>query len=88
MCGVREGYGHLLASTSGQVKGWVMQGLGEQDAGHSYYLALFMDALRALDAAAEQPETDPGQIVAIGAEPGRRAFAWRHGAGGHEAAAS
>ncbi len=60
--------GSLLTQASGSVKGWVTQGI--TDIGSSYYLAVTMDAVRAVDAAAGQPEIDASRIAAVGGSQG------------------
>ncbi|AJY77687.1 hypothetical protein VN24_12235 [Paenibacillus beijingensis] len=60
--------GNRLQADSGQSKGWITQGIA--DGGTPYYLAVLIDALRAIEFAAEQPEVDPARIVAAGASQG------------------
>jgi len=60
--------GNLLPQTFGMTKGWVSQGLLDPE--QSYYKAIAIDAVRALEWAARQPEIDPARIVAAGASQG------------------
>jgi cephalosporin-C deacetylase len=60
--------GNHLVHSSGASKGWVSQGI--TDKAHSYYLAITIDAVRAVDAAAEQPEIDAAKIATVGASQG------------------
>ncbi|WP_397327410.1 acetylxylan esterase [Paenibacillus arenilitoris] len=60
--------GSLLTESSGSVKGWVSRGI--TDIENSYYLAITMDAVRAVDAAARQPEIDASRIATVGASQG------------------
>lgn len=60
--------GNLLPLESGVVKGWMSQGI--TDIHRSYYMAIAMDAVRAVDAAAEQPGVDPGKIAVVGGSQG------------------
>ncbi|MGG3282930.1 acetylxylan esterase [Paenibacillus solani] len=60
--------GNLLPLDSGVVKGWVSQGI--TDIHHSYYMAIAMDAVRAVDVAAQQPGVDPGKIAVVGGSQG------------------
>jgi cephalosporin-C deacetylase len=60
--------GNLLPQTYGMTKGWIAQGLLDPEM--SYYKAITVDALRALEWAAQQPEVDPGRIVAAGGSQG------------------
>ncbi|WNS45942.1 acetylxylan esterase [Paenibacillus sp. MMS20-IR301] len=60
--------GNLLPLEQGVVRGWITQGLLEKE--HSYYLAVAMDTVRAIEAAAELPGTDPARIAITGASQG------------------
>ncbi|MDQ8736095.1 alpha/beta fold hydrolase [Paenibacillus sp. LHD-38] len=60
--------GNLLTSDEGAVKGWVTQGLASIE--QSYYRAITVDAVRAVDAAAIQTEVDPSRIAVIGGSQG------------------
>lgn len=60
--------GNLLAQSFGMTKGWMSQGLLDPDT--HYYLAITVDALKAVEWAANQPEIDPERIVTVGASQG------------------
>ncbi|MBB6735995.1 acetylxylan esterase [Cohnella zeiphila] len=60
--------GNLLPQSFGMTKGWISQGLLDPET--SYYKAITVDAVRALEWAAQQPEIDPARIVAAGASQG------------------
>lgn len=60
--------GNLLAMDSGVVKGWVTQGI--TDIHRSYYMALSIDALRAVDTAAALSGVNPDQIAVVGGSQG------------------
>lgn len=60
--------GNLLTMDSGVVKGWVTQGIA--DLHRSYYMAIAMDAVRAVDAASRQPGVDPSKIAVVGGSQG------------------
>lgn len=60
--------GNLLPLDGGVVKGWVTQGI--TDIRRSYYMAVVMDAVRAVDAASEQPGVDPKKIAVVGGSQG------------------
>lgn len=60
--------GNLLTSESGSAKGWVSQGIRQKE--HSYYHAVTMDAVRAVDVIAVQPEIDPSRIAVSGGSQG------------------
>ncbi|MBD2844929.1 alpha/beta fold hydrolase [Paenibacillus sp. IB182496] len=60
--------GNLLAQTFGMTKGWITQGLLDPHA--SYYRAITVDAVRAVQWAAEQPEVNPDAIHAVGGSQG------------------
>ncbi|WP_138752667.1 acetylxylan esterase [Paenibacillus sinopodophylli] len=56
--------GNLLTTDEGAIKGWVTQGIDNIE--QSYYRAITMDAVRAVDAAALQPEVDASRIAVVG----------------------
>lgn len=60
--------GNLLTSASGSVKGWISQGIMNKES--SYYHAVIMDAVRAVDTAANQQEVDKSRIAVMGASQG------------------
>ncbi|OMF38684.1 acetylesterase [Paenibacillus sp. FSL H8-0548] len=60
--------GNLLTSEEGQVKGWVTQGISHVE--QSYYHAITMDAVRAVDVASLQPEVDASRIAVVGGSQG------------------
>ncbi|OME84095.1 acetylesterase [Paenibacillus sp. FSL A5-0031] len=60
--------GNLLTSDEGFVKGWVSQGITNTE--RSYYQAITMDAVRAVDTAALQDEVDESRIAVVGASQG------------------
>ncbi|NBD27066.1 acetylxylan esterase [Paenibacillus glycinis] len=60
--------GNAMALRSGAVKGWVSGNVLEPM--DSYYHAITMDAVRAVEAAAAQPETDPSRLATVGASQG------------------
>ncbi|MEV5026160.1 acetylxylan esterase [Paenibacillus sp. LPE1-1-1.1] len=60
--------GNLLTSEEGAVKGWVTQGLSSIE--QSYYRAITMDAVRAVDVALLQEEVDPARIAVVGGSQG------------------
>jgi len=60
--------GNLLTSEEGFAKGWVSQGITTIE--RSYYQAITMDAVRAVDAAALQDEVDETRIAVVGASQG------------------
>ncbi|WP_139993825.1 acetylxylan esterase [Paenibacillus paridis] len=60
--------GNLLTSEQGSVKGWVTQGISEIE--NSYYRAITMDTVRAVDVAALQPEVDASRIAVVGGSQG------------------
>ncbi|XID93170.1 acetylxylan esterase [Paenibacillaceae bacterium WGS1546] len=60
--------GNLLPQRHGMTKGWLTQGILDRDT--CYYKAITIDALKALDWAAEQPEVDRTRICAMGASQG------------------
>lgn len=60
--------GNLLTSGKGHAKGWVTQGIVEDK--NSYYLAMIIDAYKAVECAASQPETDNTRIVVMGTSQG------------------
>lgn len=60
--------GDLLTADSGSIKGWISQGITDKE--NSYYHALTMDSVRAVDVAMQQPEVDVSRIAVIGASQG------------------
>lgn len=60
--------GNWLNSDYGTVKGWVSQGILDKDT--CYYKAIAVDALKAVDWVASQPEIDPARIAVSGASQG------------------
>lgn len=60
--------GNRLQAECGQSKGWMTQGIAGR--GTPYYLAVLIDALRAIEFAAEQPEVDNRRIVVAGTSQG------------------
>jgi len=60
--------GNQMKETYGSSKGWVSMGI--LDTENSYYQALALDASRAVDAAAQQPEIDPARIAVVGGSQG------------------
>jgi cephalosporin-C deacetylase len=60
--------GNLLQDDAGSSKGWVTQNLLSKE--RSYYLALALDVVRAVEAACQQPEIDASRIAAVGASQG------------------
>ncbi|WP_240041211.1 acetylxylan esterase [Paenibacillus ginsengarvi] len=60
--------GNRLASPHGMAKGWVSQGILDKTG--SYYRAVAIDSVKAVEWAAMQPEVDPGRIVVEGASQG------------------
>ncbi len=60
--------GSLLTEAAGSVKGWVSRGI--TDIENSYYFAITMDVVRAVDAAADQLEIDASRIATVGASQG------------------
>lgn len=60
--------GNLLQQTHGMTRGWYSQGILDRD--NSYYKAVVLDAVRAIDWAAEQPEVDPSRIAVYGESQG------------------
>lgn len=60
--------GNLLPQTFGMTKGWMSQGLLDPDT--HYYRAITVDALKAVEWAAAQPEVDPARVVTVGASQG------------------
>jgi len=60
--------GSCLSLSEGWVKGWVTQGIRHIDG--SYYKAIALDAVRAVDAAAAQPEIDMSRLAAVGGSQG------------------
>jgi cephalosporin-C deacetylase len=60
--------GDLSKWEAGSAKGWVSQGIRQKE--NSYYHAVTMDAVRAVDAAALQPEIDASRIAVCGGSQG------------------
>jgi len=60
--------GNGLAQSFGMTKGWITQGLLDPE--HSYYQAITVDALKALDWIREQPEIDAIRIAVAGESQG------------------
>ncbi len=60
--------GNLLPQDSGAVKGWITQGILEKE--RSYYMAVAIDAVRAVDTAAKLPGIDPHRIGVAGGSQG------------------
>lgn len=60
--------GNLLPMDSGVVKGWMTQGI--TDIHRSYYMAISIDAVRAIDTAAVLPGVDPDRIAVAGGSQG------------------
>ncbi|SDS60904.1 cephalosporin-C deacetylase [Paenibacillaceae bacterium GAS479] len=61
--------GNRLLSTHGQSKGWISQNLLENPE-RSYYMAMFIDSLKALQAAGSQPEVDSSRLIPCGGSQG------------------
>ncbi|TBL79959.1 acetylxylan esterase [Paenibacillus thalictri] len=60
--------GNRLAQSHGMSKGWMTQNILDK---HScYYMAITVDALKAVEAAAAQPEVDQAKIAVVGASQG------------------
>ncbi|MFD0869600.1 Cephalosporin C deacetylase [Chlamydia abortus] len=60
--------GNTLPSDTGMTSGWVSQGVADRD--RSYYKAITVDSIRAVDWVAEQPEIDRSRIAVAGASQG------------------
>ncbi|ASA20803.1 acetylxylan esterase [Paenibacillus donghaensis] len=60
--------GNLLPYESGAVKGWITQGIMEKE--RSYYMAIAMDTVRAVEVAAQLPGVDPARIGITGGSQG------------------
>ncbi|ULL19998.1 acetylesterase [Paenibacillus sp. H1-7] len=60
--------GNLLPLHYGMRKGWITQGI--LDPYQSYYRAITVDAIKAVQWAAQQPEIDPGSIIVSGESQG------------------
>jgi len=60
--------GNLMPQDYGMIRGWITQGILDRDT--CYYKAITIDALKALDWVAEQPEIDPARICAMGGSQG------------------
>ncbi|MFC5651307.1 acetylxylan esterase [Paenibacillus solisilvae] len=60
--------GNRLPEAAGSSKGWVSMGLADKE--HSYYQAITIDAVRAVDVAAQLPEVDRHKIAVFGVSQG------------------
>lgn len=60
--------GNLLHQETGMTRGWITQGILEKE--NSYYMAVAMDAIRAVDVAAQLPGVDPARIGITGGSQG------------------
>ncbi|NGZ75578.1 acetylxylan esterase [Saccharibacillus alkalitolerans] len=60
--------GNRLHQHYGAVKGWLTPGILDRET--AYYRAITIDAIRAAEWAAEQPETDPERVLLIGGSQG------------------
>ncbi|MDR6552003.1 acetylxylan esterase [Paenibacillus qinlingensis] len=60
--------GNLLPQETGMTKGWITQGI--LDAETSYYRAVTIDSLRAVQCALEQPEIDSERVFVSGGSQG------------------
>ncbi|MHA6529967.1 acetylxylan esterase [Paenibacillus sp. BAC0078] len=60
--------GNRLPHESGVTRGWITQGLLDKE--RSYYMAVAIDTVRAIDTAAELPGVDPSRIAVTGASQG------------------
>ncbi|THF74055.1 acetylxylan esterase [Cohnella fermenti] len=60
--------GNLLPQTHGMTRGWMNQGLLDPE--QHYYRAIAIDALKALEWAARQPEVDASRIAVVGGSQG------------------
>ncbi|MDG0789764.1 alpha/beta fold hydrolase [Cohnella ginsengisoli] len=60
--------GNLLAQRHGMTRGWLTQNILDKE--ECYYKAISIDALKALEWAAAQPEVDAGRICASGGSQG------------------
>lgn len=60
--------GNLLPQEHGVARGWITQGLLDKE--NSYYMALAIDTVRAIEAAAELPGVDPARIAITGTSQG------------------
>lgn len=60
--------GNALPQHFGMTKGWITQGLLDPE--QSYYRAITVDALKAVEWAAGQPEVDSKQITVVGGSQG------------------
>lgn len=60
--------GNLLPQEHGVTKGWITQGLLDKE--QSYYMALAMDTVRAIETAAQLPGVDAARIAITGASQG------------------
>ncbi|GGF70884.1 cephalosporin-C deacetylase [Paenibacillus albidus] len=60
--------GNLLPHESGTIRGWITQGLLDKE--RSYYMAVAIDSVRAIEVAAGLPGVDPARIGVIGGSQG------------------
>ena len=60
--------GNRAGTDYGAVKGWITQGILDQDT--CYYKAIVLDTLQAIDWAASQPEIDANRIAMMGGSQG------------------
>lgn len=60
--------GNEMKELYGSSKGWVSMGVLDKE--HSYYQALALDAVRGVNAAAQQPEIDPARVAVVGGSQG------------------
>nr|WP_271750916.1 acetylxylan esterase [Cohnella sp. JJ-181] len=60
--------GNLLEQRHGMTRGWLTQGILDRE--QFYYKAIAVDALKALEWAADQPEVDASRVCAMGGSQG------------------
>lgn len=60
--------GNQLGSSHGMITGWVTEGILDKE--HSYYMAITIDAYKAIDWVAEQEDIDSNRIAVVGASQG------------------
>jgi cephalosporin-C deacetylase len=60
--------GNHMPEAAGSAKGWVSMGLTDKE--HSYYQAITIDAIRAVDVALQLPAVDPDKIAVFGISQG------------------
>lgn len=60
--------GNKLGGTYGMSKGWITEGILDKE--NSYYMAITIDAYKAIDWVAEQSEIDSSRIAVVGASQG------------------